>query len=103
MEEKRWAVFTGYGDEYKRDFGDGNKIVLEKGIARPISKEVAAILKDAKDVVIIKGFSDDFIHFTKRLIREKYRDLVKRHGVERAAKLWEEQNVRIGQGGNKKA
>jgi len=90
------AIYTGYSD-YVRDFGDGNKIALPHGVAVPVSDEVARILKDIKDVVLIKGVSDKAIDFKERLIREPWEELVKRHGIKKAKEIREGQDERIRQ------
>jgi len=93
---KQFAVYTGYSD-YVRDFGDGNRIELKRGIAVPVSDEVAKIMKDMKDIVLIQGVSDKVIDFKERLIREPWDELVKRHGIKKAKLIREGQDERIRQ------
>ena len=99
MEEKVYAVYGGHGSEYHR-ICSGNDIMLPKGVARPVCKEIAAILKDAKDVHLIYKIDETPIDFRKKIIKEKYHDLVKKFGVQGAKKALEEQNERIRQAGS---
>ena len=96
MEKKKYAVFGGEGQErrgseYFRDFGNGNVIKLERGIARPISDEVAGILKHVKGVILFDGVDQSQIDFRKKIIREDWKTLVKKHGIKGATAIREEQ------------
>jgi hypothetical protein len=106
MEEKKvYAVFGGEGDdrrgsEYHREFGGGNEIHLKKGIARPVSDEVAGILKHVRGVIVFDGVDESPIDFKKRMIREDWKELVKKYGIKKAATIREEYNERSRQAGD---
>lgn len=86
-----YAVYIGKHGDYTRDFGNGNKIELKQGEARPVVGEPALILKDAKDVVIFHTISDKPIDFKERMIRETYQDIVKKHGIRKAKEIYDKQ------------
>lgn len=67
---KKMVVYVGEGD-YERQFDDGKKIVLKKGVVTPVTDEMFLILKDNRHVHEIKGIQTiRGKSFKEKIIRE---------------------------------
>ena len=91
MEGKLYAVYTSKIGEYSRRLRNGTEIELKPRVAKAVSKEVADILKDSRNIVIITDIDDKQIDFKKRLIKEDWKELVKRHGIQKAKEIRNQQ------------
>ena len=66
------VIYVGEGDSYERNFDDGKKILLKKGIVTPVTEEMFKILKDVRHVHEVKSQSYDIQgkDFKEKIIRE---------------------------------
>lgn len=87
----KYALFTGLIGNFERDFGDGNVIKLEIGIARQISDEVADILSHHHSIKIFDSFDDRIIEFVKPKIVKTYKTIVKEVGIKKASDIYKSQ------------
>ena len=68
------VVYDGYAEEYVREFSNGKKIVLKKGMVTIVSEDIHKILMDSKKkahIVNVVGIEDNYHRKLKdRMLRE---------------------------------
>jgi len=68
------VVYDGYAKEYTRNFSNGEKVVLKKGIVTIVPDHIHKILMDGKRIariVNVIGIEDKYhSKLSKRMIRE---------------------------------
>lgn len=68
------VVYDGYAEEYVREFSNGTKLVLKRGMVTTVPEDIHAILMDGKKtahIVNVIGIEDNHMRKLKdRLLRE---------------------------------
>ena len=72
--EPKKVIYTGQGDSYRRDFGNGREVELPKGVVVPVTDHMFDVLKDIRDVHEVRGQSRTLVgnsrNFRERLLKE---------------------------------